>query len=95
MSRPSHRTASDVRFRALTAPHDNLRQLDEIVELTDRIHRAAAARGVRPDLAALEALDDDDTLDDAEALDGIRGTLRAHLGEIERGEHAGGCACDE
>ena len=78
MSRP----AGDAQFFAAVRRHDNVAQVDSIVELIGRIQAAADARGLEPDFDDLEGLDD--VLGDAEELATIRDDLRRQLGAIER-----------
>jgi hypothetical protein len=80
MSRPK----GDAQFFAHVRLHDNVAQVDSIVELIGRIQAAADARGLEPDFDDLEVLDDEDVLGDAEELATIRDDLRRQLGAIER-----------
>jgi hypothetical protein len=78
MTRPT----GDAAFLASVRRHDNIAQVDAIVELIGRIDAAAEARGLEPDFDDLEGLDD--VLGDAEELATIRDDLRRQLGAIER-----------
>ena len=81
MSRPK----GNAQFFAHVRLHDNVAQVDSIVELIGRIDAAAEARGIEPDFDGLEeVLDDEDVLGDAEELATIRDDLRRQLGAIER-----------
>jgi hypothetical protein len=82
----SHLTRGDRHFLA-SVQSDNLRKLDDLIDLTDELIGEADVAGIEADLEALSALEDDELADDPELIDALRSHLHAQVRQIRRGEH--------